>query len=325
MTDIALPRTVTPVDFGELKEALAQGEKLLGAMVYWNNLTDVRIDRTLFRQGFRLCGLGKVVAKDPKPEASLNQAAAIATRRQGRDVEPARVELKSKATEATYGVLMRRDVADRRRYIEEAQISVVRDQPEPTPFVQTDPGAPLDPQRDEIIASVLEQFRELRGYAHTQELSETLMRAMGHIGALSMRTGVYFVPAGALHTITLLKTFLESNTTATMSVWEIRATKGNTANAKRDAREAFAERLSELVDEVKTFTAGTSVDDVQMKSINARVKRFKELDARVGLWADILGDHQLELRSAIAEAKQKLLGAYLGDSEDDSDDIEDAA
>jgi hypothetical protein len=324
-TDIALPRTVTPVDLVELQKALASGEKRIGALVYWTNLTDVRIDRALFRQGFRLCGLGKAVAKDPKPEASLNQASAIAMRRQGRDVEPARVELKYKGTEAVYGVLMRRDVGDLRRYIEEAQISVMRDATDPAPIVATEAGAPIDPQRDAIIQSVIDQYNELRGYAHTLEMSETLMRAMALINALSLRTGVYFVPKEALHTIELLRTFLEGNTCAHMTVWEISATDRNLAQARRDAREAFTDRLSELVSEVKTFTEGTSAEDVQMKSVNARVKRFKELDGKVGLWADILGDYQAELRAAIAEAKQKLLGAYLGESEDDSDEIEDAA
>lgn len=325
-TEIAIPRTVTPVNLSDIEHALQQGTRKLGALVYWSNLTDVRIDRALFRQGFRLCGLGKAVAKDPKPEASLNQAATIATRRQGRDVEPARVELKSKGDEAIYGVLMRRDVGDRRRYIEEAQISVVRESPvEPTPFVSTDAHAAHDPQRDAIIQSVLEQYRELRQYAHTQEMSETLMRSMSVVGALSLRTGVYFVPQGALHTIRLLKTFLESNTCAQVTIWEIAATDENTATAKRDAREALTDRINELIAEVQTFTAGTSVEDVQMKSVNARVKRFKELDGRVGLWADILGDYQAELRATIAEAKQRLLGAFLGESSDTTEDADEEA
>lgn len=316
---------MTDVSLSDIQTALAQGTKQLGALVYWRNLTEVRIDRALFRQGFRLCGLGKAVAKDPRPEASLNQAATIAMRRQGREVEPARVELKGKDAEARYGVLMRRDVGDLRRYIEEAQISVLRDAATPTPMVNVEAHAPVDPQRDAIIQAVIEAFTELRGYAHTQEMSETLMRSMNIIGALSLRTGVYFVPSAALHTVRLLKTFLEGSTCAQMTIWEIAATEANALEAKRDARVAFQDRIAEVIAEVKAFTAGTSVDDVQTKSVNARVKRFKDLDARVGLWADILGDHVEELKSAIAEAKQKLLGAYLGESEDNSDDVDEAA
>ena len=315
----------TPASLDDVQRSLSRGHRNLGAFVYWTNLTDVRLDRALFRQGFRMCGLGKAVAKDPKPEASLNQAAMIANRRQGKDA-PASVELKHKGDEAVYCVLMRRDVADRRRYLEEATIAVERGGPtEPTPTVAVDAGVGADDSRDQIIASTLEMYAELRGYAHTQELSETLMRSMGVINAISLRTGVYFVQHDKVPTVRLLKAFLETNTCATMSVWEIRDTDDNTTEAKKNAREAFADRINELISEVKDFVSkNPNPDDVQTKSINARVKQFKDLDGRVGLWADILGDYQNELRAVIADAKQKLLGAYLGDSEDDSADADES-
>lgn len=317
--------TDTTHTLDDVQRSLSRGQRNLGAFVYWNNLTDVRIDRSMFRQGFRMCGLGKAVAKDPKPEASLNQAAMIANRRQGKDA-PASVELKHKGDEAVYCVLMRRDVADRRRYLEEATIAVERGGPtEPTPTIAIDASSPPDDARDSIIAAVIENYTELRGYAHTQEMSETLMRAMGVVNAISLRTGVYFVQYDKVPTVRLLKAFLETNTCATMSVWEIRDTDDNTTEAKKNAREAFTDRINELIAEVKDFTSrNPNPDDVQTKSINARVKQFKDLDGRVGLWADILGDYQAELRATIADAKQKLLGAYLGESDDDSNDVVDA-
>lgn len=321
----------TNVTTDDIAKALAHGQHKLGALVYWNGLTDVRIDRALFRQGFRIAGLGRAVQRDPRPEAVLTHAVTIAQRRQGRVDEKARVELKAKGTHSTYAVLMRRDVGDQRRYIEEARIAVPRGDSgaaaTTAPIVEY-ATAVIDDQCQALVDAVLEQYTELAAYVGTQETSETLMRAMGHAGALSLRSGIYFVPAAALDGIRLLKTFLEQNTRAALTVWDIAATAENAGTAKRDAREAFQDRLTALVAEVTAFTAENSDPDAaNAKSVNARVRRFGDLDGRVSLWADVLGDHVAELRAAIAAAKSSLLGAYMsqvddGDLSPISDDAE---
>lgn len=318
--------STNPVTLADVQAAMSTGARKLGALVYWAGLSEVRINRALFRQGFAFCGLDKVVSRDPKPEAILNTAASSAMRKQPRNDQTARVELKGKGADvATYGVLMRRDIADRRRYLEEAQITVMRYEENPTPTVQTDANAPADDNRDKVIAAVLAQYDEIRQFVHTQELSETLMRSMAAVGAISLRTGVYFVPEKALPTIRSLKAFVEGNTPATITMWDIAATDENAATARRDAHESFKFRLSELVAEVKTFTETCTPEDAASKSINARIRHFRDLDERVTLWADILGDFQADLHASIATAKETLLAAYLGEVDADSGDDEIAA
>lgn len=307
----------------DIARAMAQGQRKLGALVYWQGLTNVRVDRALFRQGFRVAGMGRAVQADPKPEATLHTAASMAARSQGREEPRAKVELKAKGTHATYAVLMRRDVGDTRRYIEEARVAVERGDRKsaPTPTIEVDQAAPVDDNRDALIERIVDAYVDLRSYVATQEFSETLVRALSGCGGLSLRAGVYFVPVDALDSVRLLRAFVERETRASMTVWEIAATDENASTARRDAREAFQARITELVDEVRTFTAENTVEQAATKSINARAKKFRELDGRVGLWADVLGDHVDELRGVIAEAKRTLLGSYLAAIEGDDGDL----
>jgi len=289
----------------------------LGALVYWRRLEGVRIARTHFRAGFEAIGLGDAVSKDPKPEACLNQAAAIASRRSGE--QSVRIEMKAKDTHARYAVLARRDHADGlRRYIEEATCSVERGvrQPPPPLVVQLAPGAQPDDQRDAAIADLERRYNDLLNYAMTMELSEALISALSLLGALPLRTGVYFVPAQNLDRVRALKGFIEAETDVQLTIWTIASSDENAAEAKRDAATAFTERFQNLQAEVAAFVAELPAgEEPPVKSVNARVRHFKELEGQVQLYAEILGDYQAELTAQIASAKQALLGAFLG-SED---------
>lgn len=305
-------------NLAHVQTALAGGSEILGALVYWRRLDGVRIQRAKFRAGFESIGLGKAVSKDPKPEACLNQAAAMASRKQGSDGNAVRIEMKGKSpTTADYAVLVRRDEADgRRRYIEEALCSVqrgVRTPPPPLTTVLDAAAVAQDDVRDAVIADLDARYQELLNYALTLELSDALIAALGLMEALPLRTGVYFVPQANLDQARALKAFIEGETDVQLTIWTIARSDENASEAKRDARNAFTDRFKALVGEVEGFMAELPKgEEPPTKSINARARHFRELEGQVQLYGEILGDYRDELEAKIAAAKQALLGAYLG-------------
>lgn len=338
----------------KFEAALAHGDADIGALVYWRDLFGLRIPRDVFRTGMRACGLGGALARDPSPEKLLNVAAGTANRKQDRTAPRVKVELKAKGTHAVYAVLARRDVeADcaacaahygqpggpcdegkpvasphrngaprpslRVRYLEETTVAVDREHGGSL-IVHDLPGTLDDVNREDVVKRVVDEYADLLVNAHGQEVSETLTRAMDSMGALPLRTGTYFVPASQLGAVRALRDFIEKNTKATITSWIIRGDDENAATAKRDAREAMLDRIECLVTEVREFTESTPVEDAATKSVNAAVRKFRELDGKVQLYADILGDYVSELHGAIADAKQRLLGAYLGDADDQAAD-----
>jgi hypothetical protein len=303
----------------EYKESMSDGADLIGVMVYWTGLHDARVSRPLWRQGIRQCGLGAALSDEPKPEAILNRAVGTANRRQTGDVgtktKPGYAKLKRKDDDATYAVLMRRDVGDRMGYLEEATVTIVRDAHDPEPTVATEPGVQPDDARDALVHVIVDEYTEMLQYANTQEISETLVRAVRDTcSGLMLKAGFYIVRPDHLAALTDLEKFLADSCGATLELWEIRSSSRNASTAQRNANKSIRLAFTELCDEVKTFR-DEHVDDIDgtpQKSLNARVERFKDLDAKVQLYADVLGDYRDELTAAIAVAKRELLGAFIG-------------
>ena len=314
--------TIVTNDINSFKDALSTGSSNIGALVYWRRLEGVKIERSRFRQGFEDIGLGKAVGKDPKPEACMNQAAGIASRKQGKDGRAVRIELKSKDALATYAVLVRRDTPDgRRRYIEEAHCSVVRGVRQPPPMMDkvVDLHAAPDEIRDQVIREFDARYQELLQYAMTLELSEALISALALLKAIPLRTGVYFIPEANVAQARALKAFIEGETDVQLSIWGIARNDENAAEAGRDARNTLTDRFRTILDEVQGYIDGLEGATPSTKSVNARAKHFLELEAQVELYSEILGDYQQDLSANIAQAKKALLGAYLGDDESDAE------
>lgn len=314
------PTEITTIT--DLKAHLANGTKPLGALVYWSGISNVRIPRSTFRTEFERMGLGHAVGKDPKAEACLNMAAAVASRRQGKDAR-ARVQLKEKNTHAVYAVLMRRDLAPqvgddgqevRVRYLEEARVMIDRGHPSPTPQVVTASDVDQDDARDALIADMVGEYQDILDNIRTQECSEALMQAIQLLGGLSLRTGVYFVPAAHLQQLGELRQFMADHAGVEIASWSIAASDANLAQSRRDARAAFLDKVGTLVQECKAF-ADAKADDLSARSINARVRRFQELEGQAMLYADILGDQVDELRKVITDAREAFRDSVLG-SED---------
>jgi hypothetical protein len=302
-----------------VKGALGRGRRLLGAMVYWTGLTDVRIARPLWRQGLDIAGVADAVSGDPGSDALLNTACQFATRRQPRGGDRVRIELKAKGQDAIYRVMVPRPQVDgRARTLEEATISVDCYAEGAEPVVDLVAGVAPHADRDRVVADVVEWFGELRNYIFTDEVSSALVDIVKHLHGAPLRTGVYFVPASQVDRLHAVKRFIESSTTAHVTAWNINADDQNTVEARHTTREVFTARLDDVIAKVQKFTATVTPDDALARSVNAKVKLFKELEAEVELWSDVLGDYVAQLNTTIATAKQTLLGKYLGLVDDDA-------
>jgi hypothetical protein len=302
---------------GEVRKAMAAGERVLGALVYWRALSTVSVERQAFRDGLRSLGLGKALGAIPRPESLLNRACGVAMRNQDRKRPAIKLQLKTKGTHSVYAVLARRDdhsitgAQPKVRYLEEALITLDRTQTAPVPGVFVHPGAPPDDHRDAVTAEVLRAYADLRDNVHTEELSDTLIRAMAVLSALALRTGVYFVPSVNLVAVHALQDWLSTHTSAQLTAWDIGEGDRNKAEAQQDARHSFRHRLGVLVETCREFTAGLT-EAASEVSVAARARQFRQLEAECELFADILGDYRTELTGAINAAHEAFKSAVLG-------------
>jgi hypothetical protein len=280
----------------------------IGALVYWRNLADAKIARGILKQGFDDAGVGPAVPS-PKTEKMLTDAVTRAKAGRGQEVK---IDLKAKNQKSIYRVLMRRDEAGRARYLEEATIAIDRYAANAQLETSLLPNVPADDVRDNLIEDVRDFLAEIRAYAFPNEVSDALVSAMEMVHALPLRTGVYFVPAAGVDVAKKLAAFLSRETPATLTIWEIGDTPANALTARQDARSGFLDRLDELKARIAKFTAATTVEAATGRAVSVRVGYFKQLDAEVEMWTDILGSVVDELRASIADAKTQLLGPYLG-------------
>jgi hypothetical protein len=291
----------------ELEQHLGKGTRTIGALVYWRHLMDAKIPRTTLEEGFTAAGLAPAVPH-PKVEKMLTDAVTRARAGRGQEVK---IDLKAKGQKSVYRIMMRRD-SDRARYVEEARVAIDRYAPNAQLETELLEGVQADQTRDDVIEDIRDNLAEIRAYAFPNEISDALVSAMEHLHALPLRTGVYFVHADALTCVGELAAFIAKNTPAALTVWEMRDTAQNALTARADARASFLDRLDELKAKVAAFTAETAVEDASPRGVSTRVAYFHDLDADVGMWADVLGGAADELRKSIADAKQALLGNYLG-------------
>lgn len=304
---------MTPVTSKETLRAHLKGTGgLLGWLVYWEGLSGVRIPRTAFRAALESMGLGDVLGRDPKAEACMSIAAKAVVGRQKKNATPAQIKLKDKGRFSTYAICMRRDQAgatqDRMRWIEEARVVIDRSQPSPKPTVVVEPGVPDDDSRDSLISDLLSEYQDTLDNIRTEEASEALSASMAHLNGLTLRPGAYFVPASAGATLAELREYMELHTRVLISCWEIGPSSANASTAARSARQKFLDDVAKLGDECREF-ADSRGEEMTTKSINARVKRFQELDGRVELYAGILGDLAVDLRTTIDATRKQFLAA----------------
>lgn len=300
------------------RRAMSQGD-LIAAQVYWQDLKGLSISRALFRQGIEAAGMGDALGAAPSAEKVLYTAATRASQRVEGDVRTKTkthyAELKDKTdAQVVYAVMARRDVGGVRAYVEEASIAIDRALEAPPAVVTLRPNIPADAARDALVDGIVDTYQELLVTVYSQEVSETLVRAMTTVcSALTLKSGLYLVTPDHLPGVRQLEAFMASDCGVALDVWEIGESTSNHRTAARNASGQLTAAYRELLAQVEAFTAkhAPAADDVPMRSVAVKMREFKELDGKVLLYADVLGDYAANLRDSIAKAKTAML-ASLG-------------
>jgi hypothetical protein len=288
------------------------GATTLGALVFWS-LSGVRVLRADFRAGLESIGLDAAMAADPTPKGALGKAMpAIMVGKRGVFARKAPGGgLAIVVEQAMDGALQHVHVAT--ASTRGGQLGIERKAPDADELLVAagHPG---------LLVELEETYRTVRDYLGTVDLSEILSSAMngsphrGLFAALSLRErtgGLYFVPAAGVPRMAQLAELIHQVAPeCQISVMTITGDQANLAQAAQAARSTFAAQLAELRTELLSFGAKLEADGKQpgTHSITVRAERFRELQARVQVFRDVLGDVAAELDGQIVAVRTELLG-----------------
>jgi hypothetical protein len=269
----------------------------------WWSLRDCRIERTRLTAELDALGAKGCIPERPGPMTLLRRSEGHAM--VGRP--HLAFEQVSKTKDAvTHAVLA--------RSIDEGTLSAEYQTVARLHLDRTTETLRLDPPGHADSEAVRHEYEDMRDFARTQDVSDTLVKLMDHVQGVPMRAsgGVFFIDArhqAAVEGIGKLVNGLGG------SIWScFRVTdpeeKAQVANATRSA---LAGKLETLKAEMAEFTAGK--DQIQERSVRMRVERFRALRAQVAYYAELLGDTRVELLDGI-DAAERALEASLCLTED---------
>ena len=294
----------------ETKRVLSSGTRSIGALVYWDNLKKVEVLRATLVKGFDDAGLASAVVSPSEPASCLGLAISKQAHRRDADAQIDLVE-KTEA-EVVYAVLGHDvDGTGYTQWTERARLRLDRTLTRPVLKVEPIAGRALSASADLVIAEVAADYTTLLDYARSTEVSASLVRAMKVANTIPLRSGVYLAPLATVPAIRALAKFIESETDIVFSLWDITDGDNNAKTARRDVFNEFATALGGLRDEVDAFTASVKPDEAHYKNISSFVRRFKELDGKVMIYSDVLGELAESLRTSIDAARATLTKTYL--------------
>lgn len=297
------------------------GTKTIGALALWT-LSQVRIRRTELEGKLDAIGLGEAMPRAPKPYAVLSSAVERVSRGK-RDVLFRRPQ-----AEKAWALLVANEETSspgKSRHVKMIHVVTLRAEGEGSDAVAAewiDPTfPPLYPDAVSIVALVKDAFLECRDFVHTDGLSEILTACMSGTGkhsllaALSLRErtgGIYFVHSTKLPMLRNLADLVR-DLGSELNVLTITGQDENLSQAASAAKASFAAQLQTLREDLAELKSKLAANDGTGKerSIEIRAERFRAVEGRVALFADILGDVAGELRAEIEHARQTLL-AELG-------------
>ena len=296
----------------------AGGRKVVGAFCYWS-LSNVEVNRQLWRDTMESIGLGRAVGREPRAEAMLSDAAHLA--RSGAD-----------------GILLRR--VDRYSWgiIEEVRgesdnvLSHSHDltltvQPSAVPVGQrvlvfAVAGAPVaGDQAQRVAAKMVAACENIAQNVLTTDLSTMLTTAMHGstvrpmLGAISLRDrtgGLYLLPPGSVVQAKALAAAVNALAGGSrVDVLTLYADDENLATAAQSAKASFTAQLNVLREELAAFQAEAkgATKDVTDRNVDVRLGRLNSLDQRVSMWSEVLGDVRAELVASIEAAKADVVAA----------------
>lgn len=279
--------------------------KILGCIVYWS-LRGFRENREDFRSAMQAMGLEAAVGRPMSASAAMTRALEVWRRGRGwaahRRLSTGNVALVCFQEEE--GSLRPRHVWTVSR--DGAQIAEGPDHKLAPPEMATD-------MRDGLLAAL----NEVRAYASTADLSEAMTTALQGtrkdpmLASANLRGeagGVYFVPEAKCAQLDALKNYVESRSASRISRFWITTAADNAEAVQQAVQQTVADELVELRDSVLKFAEECRLNNEtpNLKSRNARAKRYDDLSAKVELWSDMLGAVAAEMQAKIAEAKKAL-------------------
>lgn len=179
-------------------------------------------------------------------------------------------------------------------------------------FERKSDSATPDAEADALRARVEADFAEIRDYALTADLSATLSVAMpGTVKnpmweGVSLRDsgGVFFVAAANVARVEAFRDWVQAVAPETrIDVLRLTAGDGNRETVARSAGSALATEIDQINAEIAKMI---EEEKPSAASIARKAKGYGALRARVGLFADVLGDIGTRLVGRLDEVEAKL-------------------
>jgi hypothetical protein len=296
----------------------AQGQQVLGALVYWS-LAGVHWEREAMRAEWNALGLGRAIGRDPRPEALLTDA-VYAARAGAKDVIFRRLSRYEWAL-----VEESRTAGDVLAHVHAVTLRVV---PATTPGVAdrfesedvagaTASTAERHASTLALAAKVERGFADAKEFAGTSDLSNGLTTALhgttrdALLAGISLREGtggLYFVPAAQVDRARALAALVNRSTASSVYVLALYADEANLETAAKAAKASFTAQLNALRSELREFVQERkdAGEEIKESHLETRVRRLQSLQDRVGLWTEVLGGVAAELTGSIEAAKAEV-------------------
>lgn len=281
----------------------AAGTKILGCIVYWS-LRGFKEPRDDFRAAMKAMGLEAAVGRPMSAQAALTRALEVWRKGRGH-VASRRL--------STGDVALVCYTEEDGRLTPAHVLTVSKDGSRIVSGPHSAPASVVEDMYDGLVQA----RNEVRDYASTTDLSEAMTTALQGtrkdpmLASANLRGeagGVYFVPEAKCDQLDQLKSYIESRSQSRISRFWITTAADNAMAVQRAVQQTVTDELAELRESVLQFAQECRLrnEEPNLKSRNARAKRYEDLASKVDLWADMLGEVAAEMRSKIREAQEAL-------------------
>lgn len=282
----------------------AQGLKTIGALVFWT-LSGVRIPRAELKEALEALGLGAAMVRQPTAATAL----AEAVKRTGMG----RKGLIFRPMKRDWALVVERGEGKTLRMSHVATFKVGADE-----RVEVEELARFD-ELSNLRLAIGAQYEEARDYAHSSDMSAVLCAALQGVGSsmmlggLSLRQGaggLYYVSAAKLDTMRSLAAMVhEKAPGCSVEVMTLTGDADNLEAAARNVRGNITTQLRETRQEIQAFVAELKDKGRSARgdSITTRAEVFRQLQGRVELFSDVLGDTMGELKAQVEAARVELM------------------
>jgi hypothetical protein len=291
----------------QISEVLgAQGLHTIGALVFWT-LSGVRIARDELAEALNAIGLGAAMVRKPTPHAAL----ATAIKRVGMG----RKGILFRQVKREWALVFERGGGKRLLLAHDATFRV---NAEGAIEVECMHDGEI-PELHNLRMAIEAQYQEVLDYVSSSDLSAVLCTAMQGVGSetmlggLSLRQsagGLYYVSAAKLDTLKeFARVVSEAAPQSSIEVLTLTGDAENLEAAARNVRGNITTQLKQAREEIGEFLEHLQKDSrsARADSIAVRAEQFRQIKARVELFADVLGESMAELQQQVETARTELM------------------